>query len=69
MEGKKVIMEYLIGFVVGLVVAGMIGRAKFLQVQNRLRTTRDNFMGVLHDYEQERSLNDGLTQELADRTR
>lgn len=62
-------MEFLTGALVGFIVAGLIGRAKFLQVQNKLRQTRDNFMAALRDYEQERDLNDGLTQELADRTR
>lgn len=62
-------MEFIAGLVIGFVIAGLIGRAKFLTVQNKLRETRDNFMGLLHDYEQEKSLNDGLTQELADRTR
>lgn len=62
-------MEFLTGALVGFIVAGLIGRAKFLQVQNKLRAARDNFIAVLRDYEQERSLNDGLTQELADRTR
>lgn len=62
-------MEYLIGFVVGVLVAGMIGRAQFNKVQTELRDAKTRFINLLHDYDTERNLNDGLTAELADRTR
>jgi hypothetical protein len=51
-------MEFFTGMLVGFIVAGLIGRAKFLQVQNKLRELRDEYMN-------ERSISAGLEQELA----
>lgn len=62
-------MEFVVGFVAGFILAGAIGRSKFLQVKNTLRTVRDELKHRLNDLYIERNLNDGLSQELADRTR
>lgn len=37
-------MELFIGFILGFLVAGMIGRVKFLQVQNKLRDTKEKLV-------------------------
>ena len=55
-------IEFITGAVVGFVIAAIIGRGKFLQVQNKLRELNDKYI-------RERNLSAGLEQELADRTR
>lgn len=66
-------MEFVTGFIVGVVIAGIIGRAKFLKVQTALRNTRNNLFTKLDqlyaELRVERNLTEGLTQELAERTR
>lgn len=68
-------IEFGTGMLVGFVVAGLIGRAKFLQVQNKLRQIRDDLFTQavslrkqVIEYQQallrERNLTEGLTQEL-----
>lgn len=40
-------MEFLVGALVGFVIAGLIGRAKFLQVQNALRDAKDELAALV----------------------
>lgn len=56
-------MEFLIGGLVGFTVAGLIGRAKFLQVQTKLREALDTIRSRNYDLLIERNLFAGLTQE------
>ena len=69
------LINFVAGAVVGFTVAAIIGRGKFLAVQKQARSTRDYFERQLNQvveqsrdiykkYIAERSLNDGLTQEL-----
>ena len=51
-------MEFFTGMLVGFIVAGLIGRAKFLKVQAQLREFKDQYFA-------ERSISAGLEQELA----
>lgn len=58
-------MEFVTGAIVGFVIAGLIGRAKFLQVQTQLRAARDYAGSLLDRLVNEQNLSEGLQQELA----
>ena len=62
-------MEFIVGALVGFVIAGLIGRAKFLQVQNQLRGAKNYASDLLDRLIREEDLTEGLSQELAERTR
>ena len=65
-------MEFIAGIIVGVAVAGTIGRAKFLQVQNQIRNWRTLAQSNLDRLVVERNLVKGLTEtldDLAQRTR
>lgn len=57
-------MEFVVGLIVGFVIAGAIGRAKFMKVQDQLRAAKVRANDILSDLLRERDLNDGLTQTL-----
>jgi hypothetical protein len=58
-------MEFIFGAIVGFVIAGLIGRAKFLTVQTQLREAQTRATMFLEQLYKEINLNDGLSQELA----
>ena len=58
-----------IGAIVGFTFAVVMGQAKFAKVQARARELGDRLEETMRNYITERDLNEGLTQELADRTK
>jgi cysteine sulfinate desulfinase/cysteine desulfurase-like protein len=58
-----------VGGIVGFTFAVVMAQSKFARVQARARELGDRLEETMRNYITERDLNEGLTQELADRTK